>query len=214
MSNEIARPTSSALSNIQTSAASLPQIGGIPFGKFKQGNYVWGRDEEAVPDGAYVVNTLTLAEGYTFWSDSKPLDEILIPLASGKPKPNKNELPAAGPIHDPGKDGWQELRSVQLKHFDSDFEMLLQGGSVGLIKAFNKLAMKVSDQIGIEDSKDEIKKRVYPIVELDYYTYKHPVHKNNIASPDFVIVDWFSQHDLDTGKKPKARANGAVKASL
>ena len=150
-------------------------------------------DEELKDKTPLVANLIATEMGAQCWVNSELIEEVIFPIASGRPLPILNDLPDHGPYekYDDGtEDGWQHFYKFQLYHektgeaytFSTSSKSGIRGVKT-LMKAFgSKFPMKIG-----EDGQYQ-----YPIVEFTSASFKikdKPKLGKKYA-PIFNILEW------------------------
>ena len=131
-------------------------------------------DDEEMKDGTILVANLIAAEmGAQCWVDSELVEEVVFPIASGRPLPVLSELPDHGPYekYDDGtEDGWQHFYKFQLYHEKTGeaytFSTSSKSGIRGVKKLLKAFGSKFPMMIG-EDGQYQ-----YPLVEFTSDSFK------------------------------------------
>lgn len=205
MSNEITKPNAGGLGALASLRAGIAQVrasipasvGGQPLLRLlKDGNWVMGREDNAVTPGTEaVINPASFQTGYSCWTDRKPgqgKNELMGEEMWGimAQKPPASSLPQH---HDPRTQelcAWKDAMSVDLKFLDGAFEgqqALYKVTSVGGIRSLSDILDKIMSKL---DSGSE---HVYPIITIAADSYNHNSY-GRTYTPKFEVVGWADMH--------------------
>lgn len=165
---------SAALSQSQIAP---PTSGGKAFLKFdyKDGSFLFGRDQDEVTGDEIVVNTNSFCHGWILWDEGKP-KKAMVSFVEQLPEPMQNS--AAG-------DEPTEARSFEARFMDDEdtiiqFETSSYGGRKGCDSLLNEIRMKSAS------GETEF---LFPVVKLDSDSYK--AKKGGVIhNPVFNVVGW------------------------
>ena len=170
--------------------------------KFKKG--VWSDSEtgETVPaDEAFVVNVRGAWREWIKWVDKEPVDRVVVPISSGKPFPEREEL---GDLDqelwdtdgngDP-QDPWQEQHGFTMRSLATSEEHVCAFGSKGGINAVAKLVGQFKFKSYAEGQP------MFPEVLLRHVTKPNKRHKVDVDYPVFAVQRWHSMTDLLGGAR-------------
>jgi hypothetical protein len=146
------------------------------------GQHLHGRDAENITDELVVVNTKTLAHGYTIWSNRKPtVNEV--PFVFPLPEPMA-PITIAGKTDEP-----VESRSFEAAFSDGDKTILSFGSSsLGGKRGVDELIHAVKVQAAVSDT------HIYPEVKLTSTSYEN-VHRGSLTyNPSFEVVRWLDEN--------------------
>lgn len=145
---------------------------------FKDGSFVYGRDQVEVTDEEIVVNVATFSHGWTLWVGNQP-KKVMRSFVEPLPDPM------------PAQDGAQpsESRSFEARFLDEDDDTILvfETNSFGGRKGADALLTEVSIRSGAGE-----KEYLYPVVKLTSENYKSK-QGSTIHNPVFTVVGWMNQ---------------------
>ena len=103
-----------SLVNAIDSLADRMSVQGVQFVKFKQGEWLIGKNQDTFPENKFegVPNLPELAHGWMCWKDGVPVDEHWVKI--GTELPSKATLPDHGP-YSQDNDGWSENFRFDIK---------------------------------------------------------------------------------------------------
>lgn len=199
---------SKLMSGIAKSRSTTPVAGGTPFLRLgRDGVWAYGQEDTEVEEGSqWVVNVLSLAHGYSCWTDypeknrkNELLGEIMSPMFEDKP---------TRPADDQGFP-YKEQRSFGLKCVsgeDEGVETLHKATSVGGMRAIDGLLAAIQTQLRDNPSFP------CPVIELGTDSYNHKKWGKTYV-PVLEVVGWAdmngNRHSEDTGSVTAAKAVAA-----
>lgn len=171
---------------------------GLPFIKFKDGEYLAGANSNKVAEGTQVLAIVSdLMIGWQRWSGGAPSDEAMGLLSEGFLPPRRDTLGDHDEAHwetDPDgrkKDPWQRSNKLPLV-FDAEeaplddpdaLTLAFVTGSAGGIGGIGRLCKEYGQHI--RTNPDE-----YPVIELRVDSYYNKKWERNIKTPVFKVVGW------------------------
>ena len=196
---------------------------GLPFLKFKDGEYFAGQNAVEVPLGTQVLAVVSdLMIGWQHWTSGSPDDEVMGMLAEGFTPPRREELgdtdQGTWEVDPEGRprDPWQFSNKVPVV-FDSEESPLDDGGdtlafvasSKGAIGAIGRLCKEYGHHIRTNPGE-------YPVIELGMSKYYNKTWDRNIKTPDWKVVGWTTLEAWQAGEggeaeKPAEKPKPAAK---
>ena len=159
----------------------------------KSGEFVFGQDNIEVQEGSrWLVNTVTLAHGWSCWVDAGNKNELRGEVMTSmlRDKPPEPQ-PIAGTA-------FKEQRSFELKCLDGEdagVTVLYKNTSDGGMKAADTLLLSIQQQASIKGNI-----YLFPIVTLQQTSYQHP--KWGLTyKPIFLIQGWADMAGNPEGPK-------------
>lgn len=175
-------------SRMQQSMARLGQasrnVGGGLFLRFtKQGEWLFGQDQDDVEEGErFAVNPMSFTNGYIGWENGAVVGEHMCSVMDGMPCSQADLEPITGKGQ---SDGWSAQLGLSMKSLDEDepLELRYNATSRGGKQAIGTLADEISARM-LEDANSCV-----PIIELDADSYKHKQY-GKIFTPILSVVAW------------------------
>lgn len=164
----------------------------------KSGEFVFGQDNIEVQDGSrWLVNTVTLAHGWSCWVDAGNKNELRGEVMTSmlRDKPPEPQ-PIAGTA-------FKEQRSFELKCLDGEdagVTVLYKNTSDGGMKAADALLLAIQQQASIKGNI-----YLFPIVKLEQTSYQHPKY-GKTYKPIFTVLGWADM----SGSQAPTNANAAT----
>lgn len=171
--------------------------------KFKRDKWIRTQDDSEIPpDEQFVINLTALWREWTKWKGQEPVDRKVVPVASGEPFPDRDEMgdldQALWETDGDGnpRDPWQEQHGFTMRSLKSGEESACSFSSDGGKRAVRKLA-------GIfEFQTSAAGEPMFPRVLLKHKTYIHPIHNVEVGKPVFAVQDWTTMENLLNDKIP------------
>lgn len=213
MSNAIANPNATGVAALASLRSGLAQVrtsisaavGGQPLLRLlKDGNWVMGREDNAVANGTEIIlNPMSFQNGYSCWTNRQPgqgkneqLGEEMWGI--GNPKPPSSSLPQH---HDPRTQElcqWREQMSVDIKIMDGPYagqQSLYKVSSVGGLRALTEILDKIMAKL------DTGSEYIFPIVQISSDSYQHNSYGRTYV-PVMDVVGWANmngEEEIDDG---------------
>lgn len=157
------------------------------YGNFVDGYWSYGKEENPMPEGQWVINTMAMEMGFILWIDKVKKDEVMTNMMFGEAI-SRADLPRHEGVD--LKD-WDEQRKLQMVHKETGFEVIINKSTGGMADCFKAL----SDSILAQMQKSP--KQAFPVVELDYSTYPNKSYGGITYKPVLHVVGWHSAAQLD-----------------
>lgn len=163
------------------------------FHKF--GEYRAGQEEAEIPLGSqFYARMESFCVGWQRWEDSRPVEQIMGPVAEGFVPPTRKTLghldKSQWESFDDGreKDPWAFANTLVLTSLDQARSYTFTTSSKGGIGALGTLALRFGEHSRQQPGET-------PVVELGRDSYDHPDY-GEIRVPVFKIVSWKPTRDL------------------
>jgi hypothetical protein len=213
MSHALTTPNAAgvaALASLRTGLAQVrstisSSVGGQPLLRLlKDGAWVMGREDNAVPNGTEaIVNPMSFQTGYSCWTNRQPgqgknemMGEEMWGI--GGQKPPASTLPQHNDPRTQELCAWREQMSVDLKFLDGAFagqQALYKTSSVGGLRALTDMLDAIMREI---DTGSEF---ICPIIQISSDSYQHASYGRTYV-PKLEIVSWANmqgQESADDG---------------
>ena len=182
------------------------------FITFKNGEYLYGPDDELIPLGTrFVANMPGLRVGWKRWAANRVTDDLLELLADGVPPRRRSDL---GDL-DQGlwelddrkqpRDPWQFTNELVLRGLETGDEFVFATSSKGGLGAVGELC-KAYGRLYRQ------KPGLLPVVELQADHYNHKTFGKTYY-PVLKLVDWIAEPDAADGP-PAETAPAAPPAAV
>jgi hypothetical protein len=155
--------------------------------RFSKGDYLAGQDGDPVATGTVFLAAIDHAlGGYIHWDDKKPDQQVMVPLATGAPLPQRYTLGDDDTskwelVGNERRDPWQETFYLPLLSADDElytFTTSSGGGRTAIGKLFREYGRR--RRTGADE---------YPLVALSVEEYQHREY-GRIKKPAFAVADW------------------------
>jgi hypothetical protein len=197
---------SDSFAAFQAAASVLSGGDQKPILKFEKGDWYAGQDKREVPNGTKLAADIVHAEwGWVRWSDGKPVERRMVPIAAGQPFAVRDSLghndkqlwetDTGGKPRDP----WQFMIEIPVRELTGQrAEMVMSGGSKGWEGCCKALFVAFGEQMRANAGK-------VPIIQLGGDRYQHPTY-GIVKTPKLDLVEWKSEGDLDAAAPAKGKA--------
>lgn len=194
-----------SLVNDIANLADRMSVGGTQYVKFKQGEWLIGKDGDTFSDNKFeaVPNLPELTHGWMCWKDGSLVDEHWAKL--GTHLPTKGELPDHGPYSQPN-DGWSE-------NFRFDLKILATHGVPEEINAqFTTSSKGGQSAIGsmmkqwVQDCKQGSTEGGVPVVLFDSSSYQNKKYGGKTKIPIMTISRYVPIDSVTPSPAPKVEA--------
>lgn len=186
------------MSNAMAAFGQKAERGQVVFAKFKKGDWLSGRDETPMQEGAqYAVRPGSICSGFIAFNDGAVVAEKMRPITEGPV--NINEMP---PLPPDCKDGYSEAASLDLLCVFGDDEGVsfrFSTSSMGGTKAVAQLAKEWAKNFPrMEQGEAHAayttrlnESFCIPVIELDASSFTSKKY-GVIATPVLRVVDWLN----------------------
>lgn len=189
------------LVNAIDNLADRMSVGGIQYVKYKQGDWLIGKDQDTFPENKFeaIPNLPQLQHGWVCWKDGQLVDEHWVTV--GDALPEKDQLTDHGP-YSQGNDGWSEnfrfdLKILATHGIPDEINAQFTGSSKGAQSAIGNMMKQ-----WVRDCKSGDAQGKVPVVLFDSGSYQNKKYGGKTHIPTMTISRYISMDAGDQGELP------------